>query len=216
MQRKFAAAVELPVKSVFFTEFYRAVFAVALLEVRRQPAHADGAAYLLADAVYEHRVLMARQCQCRAEIVELIVLGEARRFQQAQPEALGAALAALRLVLKPLYALVIVLALPRLCKHTDLVGKSHALDELDLSLEAAVKFLLRVDIGVIPQQRHVEILREIFQHRAGAGAAAAVQQHSRHSFAALLDYTVQFLLIISVHSVIVTPRAKIGNTSLTL
>ena len=159
---------------------------------------------------------MARQRQRRAEIVELIVLGEARRFQQAQPEALGAALAALRLVLKPLYARVIVGVLPWLGQHADLVRQAHALDELHLSLEPAVKFLLRIDIGVVPQQRHVEILCEIFQHRAGAGAAAAVQQHPRHSFAALLDYTVQFLLIISVHSVIVTPRAKIGNTSLTL
>ena len=159
---------------------------------------------------------MARQRQRRAEIVVLIVLGKTCRLQQAKPEALGAALAALRLVLKPLYARVIVCALPRLGQYADLVRQTHTLDELHLSLEPAVEFLLGIDIGVIPQQRHVEILCEIFQHRAGAGAAAAVQQHPRHSFAALLDYTVQFLLIISVHSAIVTPLAKIGNMSLTL
>ena len=74
--------------------------------------------------------------------------------------------AALRFVLQPLYAGIIILALSRLGQNAYLICKAHVLNELYLSFEAAVKLLLGVDVRIIPQQRHVEILRQIFKHRA--------------------------------------------------
>ena len=94
------------------------------------------------------------------------MLGKSARFEQTHTEALGAALAALRFVLQPLYARVIVLALSRLGQNAYLICKAHVLNELYLSSEAAVKLLLGVDVRVIPQQGHVKILRQIFKHGA--------------------------------------------------
>ena len=74
----------------------------------------------------------------------------------------------------------------------------------DERLKTAVKLRLRVDVGIVPQQRQVEVLREIFQNGAGAGAAAAVQQHPRTALAALLDDALQLPLIVSsVHSALI-------------
>ena len=175
------------------------VFAVSLLEVRGQPAHAHGLGDLLADGVNEHRVLVAGQSEGGAEIVITVVLGQSGRLQQAQTEALGTAFSALRLVLQPFDAAVVVLALPWLGQDVHLVGQAHLFDQLHLGFEAPVKFLLRVEIRVIPEQGHVEILGDIFQHGAGAGAAAAVQQHAGRFLPPFLDNAVQFFLIISVH-----------------
>ena len=94
------------------------------------------------------------------------MLGKSARFEQAHTEALGAALAALRFILQPLYACVVILALSRFGQDAYFICKAHVLNELYLSSEAAVKLLLGVDVRVIPQQGHVKILRQIFKHGA--------------------------------------------------
>ena len=53
--RKLAAA------AVTGAAYAALLVALALFEVRREPAHPGGAAYLLADAVYEHCILEERR-----------------------------------------------------------------------------------------------------------------------------------------------------------
>ena len=79
------------------------------------------------------------------------------------------------------------------------VGQTHVLNQLHQSLKAPVKFLLGIDVGVIPQQRYIKIFRQVFQHGAGAGSAAAMQQHPGQGFALFLDNPIQFFLIIPIH-----------------
>ena len=180
------------------------VFTVSLLEIRGQPAYAHGLGDLLADGVDQHRVLVAGQGEGGAEIVVTVMLGQPCRLQKAQTEARGTAFSALRLVLQPFDAAVVVLAFPGLGQNVHLVGQAHLFNQLHLGFEAPVKFLLRVEVRVIPEQGHVEILGDIFQHGAGAGAAAAVQQHAGRFLATFLDNAVQFSLVISVHIAIVS------------
>ena len=209
MEGKLAAAIELTVQPVLLGKLLGAVFAVALFEVRRQPDYAAGPADLLAEGVDALGVLVARDRERRTEIVKAVFFGQLRALQKPQAEAFGAASAALRLVLQSRGAGKIVLVLPAFGQDADLLGQAHLLDQLDLGGKAARELLLRIEVGVVPEQRHVEIAREILQHRGRARAAAVVQQHARALPSALFDDPVQFSHIVSlVHGTILPQHAE--------
>ena len=209
MERVFTAAVELAVDVVLLAQLDGAVLPVALFEVRGEPARAESRRGLLAQGVDAHSVLVPRESQRGAKVVKAALGGQLRRLLQTQAEALGAALSALRLVFQTRDAGVIVPAPVRLKQDTDPVGKAHVRHELFKRLPALFKFRFGVDVGVIPQQRQVKMLRQIFQHGTGAWAAADMQQHPRPVRALFFDDAVKLPLIVSsVHNNIIAQRTK--------
>ena len=201
LQRILTAAVKLAVKAVLLSQLRRAHLAPLLFEVRGQPGDSRGPADLFTERIDPHGVLVAGESQGRTEIVIAVARGDPRRLLQTQAEALGTAFAALRLLLESRGAGAVVLRPPVLNQNTDAVLQAHFLKQLQLGIQTAAIFLLRKEVGVIPQDGDVKDLRQRFQHRAGAGAAAAVQQHAGPPPSQAGDDFIQFFLIIPVHGI---------------
>ena len=123
-------------------------------------------------------IFMRADGQCGGEPVEAVLGGILGRTAHPQPIADRAATAALRLVLEArdsgveLLRVVVVLH----HGHAQRMGCCHELLQL---FAAAEVFLCRPCVGVIVKHCDLKILAQLFQHCAGAGAAAGVEQKAR-------------------------------------
>ena len=173
------AAVFLPVEAVLFGQLDAALIALALFEVRRQPAHAVLLRQLRADGVEPLRVLVRRDGERRAEKVEPVRARLPRRLLQTQAEAHRAARAALRLALEAADGVDVALPVIIAREQVHRLRRRELTDELPLPVEAAVIFVPRLDVRVIIQHGHAKIPREVLEHVAATRAAAALQQQAR-------------------------------------
>ena len=154
---------------------------------------------LLSEGVDAHRVFIPGERERRAEVVEAVLPRQLRRLLQTQAEADGTAFPALGLVLEARDRGVILSAPPGLDEDPDRSSETHLFDELPLGAQTPVKLRLRIEVGIVPQERHIEIPRQVLEHRAGAGAAAAVQQNAGPPPLERADDPVQLFLIIPFH-----------------
>ena len=147
---------------------------------------------LLPDSVDALGIFMRADGQRGGEPVEAVLTGVLRRPAHPQPVADRAPAAPLRLVFKAgdsrveLLRVVVVLH----HGHAQRMGCCHELLQL---FAAAVVFLCRPCVGVIVKHCDLKILAQLFQHCAGAGAAAGVQQKARTGAAQLLEHGIHLL-----------------------
>ena len=147
---------------------------------------------LLPDGVDTLGVLVGADGQRGSEPVKAIFTGVLRRPAHPQPVADRAPTAPLRLVFKAgdggveLLRVVVVLY----HGHTQRMGCRH---ELLQFLAAAVVFFRRPGVGVIVKHRDLKILAQLFQHGAGTGPAAGVQQQARTGAAQLFEHGIHLL-----------------------
>ena len=120
-----------------------------------------------------------------------------RRAAHPQPVADGAAAAALRLVFQPGYGGVELLRVVSVLHHghPQRVGCRHELLQL---LAPAVILCRRPCVGVIVQHRDLKIPAQLFQHGAGTGAAAGVEQKARAGTAKACQHGVHLLGIVAL------------------
>ena len=130
---------------------------------------------LLPDGVDTLGVLVGADGQRGGEPVKAVFTGVLRRPAHPQPVAYRAPTAPLRLVFKAgdsrveLLRVVVVLH----HGHAQRMGCCH---ELLQFLAAAVVFFRRPGVGVIVKHRDLKIPAQLFQHGAGTGPAAGVEQ----------------------------------------
>ena len=174
-----AAAIFLPVEPILAGQLDAALVALALFEVRRQPAHAVLLRKLGADGVEALRVLVRRDGERRAEIVEPVRPCLPRRLLETQTEAYRAARAALRLTLEAADGVDVALPVIIAREQRHRLRRREAANELLLPVETAVIFRARLDVRIVVQHGHAKIPREVLEHVAAARTAAAVQQQAR-------------------------------------
>ena len=147
---------------------------------------------LLPDGIDALGIFMRADGQCGGEPVEAVLTGVLRRPAHPQPVADRAPAAPLRLVFKAgdsrveLLRVIVVLY----HGHAQRMGCCH---ELLQFLAAAVVFFRRPCVGVIVKHRDLKILAQLFQHGAGTGPAAGVQQQARTGAAQLLEHGIHLL-----------------------
>ena len=141
--------------------------ALTLFKLRRQPFNAVLCFRFTAYGVYRHGILAGRYGKRRTKPFKATLACDASSLLKADSEALKAPLALLGLVFKTLYAGKVILAAPRfnkeLCLHTIL---GNSVNELLLCFQALIVLGLGIKIRVIPQNRHIKVLRQQLQHRA--------------------------------------------------
>ena len=171
-----AAAVVLAVEAELAGELYAPLVAVALLEVAGEPFYAVFPGQGLPYRVNALRVLVRGHGERGGEVIAAEALGLPRGEVQPQLEALRAPRAALGLILKPAHGLVVG---PAVVSAGDERDARYALEHAKLVLKPQVILRAGLDIGVIIAEEDLEVPRQIFEHIARAGPAAAVQQKPR-------------------------------------
>ena len=146
-----------------------------LFEIRGQVLYTELFFQLLADLVDPPGVLMGANGEGGGEPVEPVLGGILGRPAHPQPVTDGAPAAPLGLLFQPLHGGVELLRVVVVFHHRypQRVGGGHELFQL---LAPAVVFLRGPGVGVIVEDSDLKILAQLFQHGAGAGPAAGVEQ----------------------------------------
>ena len=199
---EFAAAVVLPVQAIFSGKFDGFFVAVPLLEVGRQERDTDVLRQFLSDVVEHLRVLVGAHREGRAEPVVSAGLCGLCRFAKALFKTNGTSRPAFPVSLVARHPVEEGQVVIRLVEVPDVPAVFvHPVDESLLHVLAEFVFLLRVDAGVVIEDRDVEPLCQIVEHIAGTGAAAAVEQEAR-ALPGLLEFfqdAIGLQLIIHFH-----------------
>ena len=153
---------------------------------------------LLPDGIDALGIFMRADGQCGGEPVKAVLTGVLRCPAHPQPVADRAPAAPLRLVFKAgdggveLLRVVVVFH----HGHAQRMGCRH---ELLQFLAAAVVFLCRPGVGVIVKHCDLKILAQPFQHCAGAGAAAGVEQKARPGAVQRFEHGIHLLCKIQLN-----------------
>ena len=195
-----APAVILPVQAVPGGQLGAALEAVFLFEIRRQPAHAILRGKRFSQFTQPNGVFVRADGQRGGEIIVSARRRGLCSAAQAQPVAFIAAAPALGDVLQPFHGRVKFRGRVRLRQNIHRAGQRHLLHKAGKLPRAVGVFLRGVDVGIVVVRRDGKMGRKIFQHIAGTGRAAAVQQQAGRFALVFLQFTFQLQLIIHSHA----------------